>query len=834
MKSEGSNERRLHPTLLCLGDLPALLGWGALGMFAILFHQLCVIPGLLDYSVYGFILLLAGACLLVYLLPAEGGRQYLVFILAALFAYEALSSVRHWSIFGQATAAVLILAVIAAAARLYARLDLCQLAALGLAALVVFAFAPGEQIRAINHFVLSEESPNMYGGEVFTYFPLRVGDFAGEGEMQVVSWGNREELLAERDAGEDEEEIRGEPHILAPETVYPYVFSWKNGGLTRTSVADIPAPALDEAADALTGHYPAFPYYSARSSGKLQPLISPEELTDAALHFARAPATAVDLVQASAAARLAAGGADEADFPDAGIRDVHLTGDRMKCRWDDRDLVLFTDATEIIGPLRLGDDGALVLLGASLQIVQLNDGGEDPQLQVTHELTADEFSDVGLVDPLIADVDGDGSDELLLSSAHTPSRIVKPEQEGGFRLLWIAEQRDETFRFEDVHKNGDGPPEIIAQRQSLVRDVPYRYLTGYHYADGQLHSSWRSMFNMVDVHARDLTGDGSSEVIGLRYGAHRFWVLRPHGIPVTRILWGIAGLLAACLVLFRFRDLPPGRPRWWLVAVCAAVVLIVALVMVFSARLSTYPSAGSVPEVEDAGKQKGDVPDAAEFGPALEEAIGRGRDEGRFWYTGWIASFVGKRQVNSMYDGTVYLPHGYVSNVRVAANPLRLFRWEGEVFIEERERWFEEEVPNGDVDLLGGFARFLTVADEFAPGGQDAVMGMPCTRYEAELSLREWRELLGPGASAASVPAGADENAEVMFGQGSVQVEIWIASGEPLLHKYRTVIRLPLPGAGETKQEILFRFYRYGDPNIEPVDLQKIQGYLHEQRREFD
>lgn len=813
-----------------VGDLPGILAWWALGVFLILFHQLCLIPGLLDYSVYGFVLLLTGGGLLVYLLPAGGRREILTFLLATPYAYEAFNALRHWILPAQAAGVLIIVAVIAVTARLYARLDRRRLAAFALAALLVFALAPGEQIRVLNNFFLLEESPNMYGGEVFTYFPLRVEDFSGDGDLQVLSWGNREEKLAARDAAEEEApDIPDEPHVLAPETVYPYVFTWESG-LTRTPVSDLDASTGDAAEDALTAHYPAFPYYAAQPTGELEPLLSPFQLTEGALHFAGAPAMAYDLVRASAEARMKEGTVDSAHFPEAGFRDIRLSGDEMQCVRDGEELTYPTRATEIVAPIQLGDQTGLVLLGSSLQIVVPEEGEDETGFRMTHELTADDFSDVGLVDPLVADVTGDGGDELLLSSNHTPSRILRPGEDGALELLWMADPADETFRFEDVVDGSNGRPEIIAQRPSLIRDDPSRFLTGYTFADGQLHTEWRSMFNMVDVHSRDLTGDGGREIIGLRYGAHRFWVLRQHGFPLTVVLWVGAALLAAWLLVRRVREVPQGRPRQFLAIIGAAAVVVAACTPFLSAHFATYPSHRAVPEEDGAGG--GELEGAPSFDTALEDAITRSRAEGRFWYSGWIASFVGKRQVNSMYDGTAYLPHGYVSNVRVAGNPLRVFRWEGDSFLEERQKWFEGPTPPGDGELLADFSRLMPAAEEFSPAGEQSVMGIPCIRYDAEFSVLQWRQLLGEGEAGVSVEDGAAASSEALLEQGSVQVEVLIGRDEPLLHEYRTVLRLPLPGAGETRQEAVFRFYRHGDPNIEPVNVPRIRGYLEEQRRE--
>lgn len=233
-------------------------------------------------------------------------------------------------------------------------------------------------------------------------------------------------------------------------------------------------------------------------------------------------------------------------------------------------------------------------------------------------------------------------------------------------------------------------------------------------------------------------------------------------------------------------------------------VLVLVLLLVGAAGCGhVYVSAVPPGEIEAVPEELpgGTRVSTPEFLGLVEDAAARGRQEGRLWYTGWVASFVGKVQINSMYDGIVHIPEGYVANVRIAGNPLRVFRWEGRLFIEERTRWRRVEGvvgPDYDpfVDLPGLFAS----ASEVRLAGQEGVLGLPCHLYEGRLDS-----------------------------DGTAGFRVWIAVETGHLMQYQVNLHFPLGGVGQVRQEIFFRFYRHGDPGIEPLDVDKIERYLEEQ-----
>ncbi len=809
------------PILPCCAVFRGLF-WTLMGIFALAFYHLCLIPGLLDYSLYGFGLLAAGVGGLLLILPAGSRRQPLSFLLAVIFAYEAQSSISFWEFPGRLLGAVIIFAAVLMVARTYGRLNRMQLAALLLASLVILAVGPKSEIRLYSNFALLWESPSLYADDIFPYFPLHTGDLTGDGTTEILTWGNRDETPSPRETDE-QADPPSEPAVLQPEEIYPYMFSWDGTALKRTPQSDMPTDVTRQAERLIHNHYPGFPYYAV-GDGRIDPLTTPEQLAAGVMRFSQAPSTAIQLTAHAIDARGQIP-LDRAKFPEDGYDEIILQDGQLQITTSGETLSTPSDATQIIGPVRTADgDRRLALLGPTLQLVSV-ETQQQMRIETTHVLGDDQVQEAGLLDVLIADVDGDKTDEVLLSSRHDPARILKPLPDGSWQVLWMAQADDAVFRFEEVIDDGHGPAEIIALRPSLVRDDPHRYLTGYHLFDGQLEPVWRSMMNLVDVRGGDVTGDGHAELVGLRWGEHRFWVLQPHGIPITQILWTAAALAAGLGLYFRLRSLSAADRYRLLGAVVALSAAAGILWAVQIMPLHTYQTAESrpparVPAVEEP------YTEAPEFTRLLEDSVLASEEQQKFWYSGWIASYVGKRQINSMYEGTVHLPDGYVSSMRVVGNPLRLFRRNDTTYLEERDNFFRGETAGEIMPPFSELMNLLTESDRFTPLQPEPVMGMPCWTYESTLTLPEWVQMMSHQQYEEWIPDGRVSS--LLLQEGTVHTQIWIGKAEPFIHQYVTTIRMPLPGAGHIKQEVLFRFYRYGDENIQPVDLQRLERYLSE------
>lgn len=227
----------------------------------------------------------------------------------------------------------------------------------------------------------------------------------------------------------------------------------------------------------------------------------------------------------------------------------------------------------------------------------------------------------------------------------------------------------------------------------------------------------------------------------------------------------------------------------------------------------TYPSA-AVPEAAAPAPRETESVPLETFHDIVSRAVTASREEDRFWYTGWIASFVGKRQVNSMFDGTVYAPGGYIANVRVVGNPLRVVRWNGELFIEERDSWRRAGTVAEVFDPFTGFEELFASASDVATAGTEPVLGVPCLVYEGRLDPAVLAD--GPG-----------ERGEQAL-DSDASFRLWIEEERGRIMQFTVDIGMGLPGMGVLGQEVFFRFYRYGDPAIEPIDVGRIERYLRE------
>ncbi len=507
------------------------LKWFALGLFLIIFYHVIIIPGLLDYSVYAFLPFALVLPLLIYLMPMHQRRNWAVFAIGVLLAFHALNTtnvppgVLEWGAFG------LILGVVGGVAFWYGRLNKVQVVALALAALLLVVLAPGEQMRLWGDFYLLAESPRTYDGDIFPYFPLTTLTSPEGDAVWVATWGNADEV-----------EYEDGVEVLKPDSFYPYVYRWDNG-LVRVPPEDLPDTTRVELTRMMASHYPAFPFYRYRSDGgMMMPNALTASLIEKIMDFGGAPKTALTLSTRVMGDRLEQGdGAlDEAVLSHPDFEHAELRPGQLHLQYQGETWRYPTDATAIRGLITLEAGTGLVLQGSALEIVMPSDG----QLRATHRLTAEHMPGLGQADVLIRDVDGNGVDEILLSSTRDPSRILLPRPDGSWEHLWVARDDDLTFRFEDVWDD-DGTPEIVALDKSRVRDHPLRYLSGYELdPQGVLVARWRSLITLVDVRYADFDGDGSPELIGTRYGTHRFWVLKRHGLPVVPALWGIALMMA--------------------------------------------------------------------------------------------------------------------------------------------------------------------------------------------------------------------------------------------------------------------------------------------------
>lgn len=156
-------------------------------------------------------------------------------------------------------------------------------------------------------------------------------------------------------------------------------------------------------------------------------------------------------------------------------------------------------------------------------------------------------------DLLLADINADGQDELLLNTV--PAKILRLQADGNWQTLWTS--GEESFRFEFVEPRDGAKPLIAANSPSLVRDQPARYLTGFTWLEegAELVREWRVFEeNLV----RPFVLQESTWVTQI-YNNHIFYVLRPMTVPVETIL--AAAYLALLLAGYGYQLTQRGRKR---------------------------------------------------------------------------------------------------------------------------------------------------------------------------------------------------------------------------------------------------------------------------------
>lgn len=213
--------------------------------------------------------------------------------------------------------------------------------------------------------------------------------------------------------------------------------------------------------------------------------------------------------------------------------------------YDHQEVKVQTSGVTILGvyqllPKSVESSPSVVLEGNNLiQVVSLPPA--KPKIIATlrgsysHPLTSD---------MVIADVVGNGTDQLLINSV--PAQIVQLLPSGEWQTLWISGR--DSFRFETVYPTAGGNM-IVANSPSLISFSPIRYLGGYIYRDHQLIEKFRVYHgNLVNVQAAHVTSALSTNLLMsvfdhqeiLLYGQSRIpWYGITMGVYVLALVIGI-------------------------------------------------------------------------------------------------------------------------------------------------------------------------------------------------------------------------------------------------------------------------------------------------------
>jgi hypothetical protein len=516
-------------------------------LYLFVLYELLVIPAILDWSVYGIILSLVIAGLLVRSLPADRRRNLTVLGLAFLLSVKALSNLAYLPWLRQAAGTLGIFILFFIISRLLGRVSLRRFLTVFLVALAINSAVNLAEVPLWTEFSVKWRSPVLYRQEgTVDYFPLQAADVNNDGKAEIITQGNPEAVRKER-AGIVAAEEKN--RFLRREDNEYLVFAWNGKTFNRLGKQDYP---MERLVNSLQPDYINFPYYgidwevSPRSlEQKLAPLITREELVEKTMRLGEAPFVALALNLRNLEQRLA--GPAPLNFPSismekpfklkASIMDSKLTG-----TFAGSDFSVPTNATAILGAGRMlgGASAQIAVLGEKLQVFDIRPDGKAKLLS---EITPAEIPDIGTAEALPADVDADGTDELLLNAEQ--AKILKLAKDGQWQVLWAS--RDESFRFEGFAPLGkDGKPQIIALAKSNVRNNLTRYMTGYEFTAAGLEQKWRVFSGMINLQAADVDGDKQNELAGYLYKKHLVLVLEKHRLPVVPALYGLTAGLIIC------------------------------------------------------------------------------------------------------------------------------------------------------------------------------------------------------------------------------------------------------------------------------------------------
>ncbi|MBO8170317.1 MAG: hypothetical protein H0Z33_00320 [Bacillaceae bacterium] len=287
----------------------------------------------------------------------------------------------------------------------------------------------------------------------------------------------------------------------------------------------------------------------------------------------------------------------------------------------------------------------------------------------------------------------------------------------------------------------------------------------------------------------------------------------------------------------------------------------------------TYPSGEKVFQPTESPDTR-PAEDASQMLSIAVETMEHADVAQKFWYSGWVASHIQKRQVNSMFDGVVVRPHGYLVNARVNANPYRYYKWDDHYYLyTEKSGWVKLEKEEVPMDPLAGFEWWQPFADRAVRLPDEPILSKNCRVYQIEANGQEWVELsANPLFEEIRSRVQETDGMEHILQNTTVkmtlwigdesytreQVEDWAAKNDVdtdnqeeldqwiernrliwneaeqvykhhLIYQYETWINMPVPSAGYMDQQTFFRFYKFDDPGIKMKSPAEMEAYLDDE-----
>ncbi|MFI8710913.1 hypothetical protein [Brevibacillus brevis] len=532
-----------------------MISWALYAIALFLIYHLLVKPAFLDLTWIALLIFLPLLAFCYFVVHPSDRRQVLVFTIGFLLLDRALTRVDV-----KTTAALLIggaiaVIVIALLVKWYGRLNWRAVGSLVLIALLANVTFNRDTLTALSHFTVTYESDRLYNGDWVDYFPITLQDVNGDGKMEIITYGNAEELplpeKIEKPETEEEKKAMAEKlrHLQA-EPVSLYVLTWKDGQMVRMPNDQIPAETMEIIKEKLPTDYPGFPYYTMKD-GQLVPNVQRQPYAEGMMQIGTAPYRAFMLDMENIANQLAdnAGSIDVRQTLGSKYTDLHIKDGMLTGNYDGKPFGGTTKATKLMTTMMLpeGREG-IVVMGEHLSVLSVEPDGT---LTESYTLTRKQ-AELATGEFIPADIDNDKVDELLV--AGKPSYILKPKADGTWEILWASGDHDKSFRFSNFATIGNNAkPEIVAKAKSWVSTTDTRYLSGYDYTPEGLKQNWRIYMPLINVQIGDIDGDKENEIVANMYNTHRILVFKQHNIPVFGLTIALFVGLLGYGVVRRFR-----------------------------------------------------------------------------------------------------------------------------------------------------------------------------------------------------------------------------------------------------------------------------------------
>lgn len=487
-------------------------------LYVFIFYELAVIPAILEWSVYGVLLVLGLAGLLILSIPATKRLSTTVLGITFLLIVRALDNISSYTPVREVFAGLFIFILLLIVGKILGRFSVRSYLVTFLVAVILTSSIDLSQARLWTEFFVKWESPALYKRyATVDYFPVKLVDVDGDGVQEIITQQNL--IEAEREKLQVIE--RGVKYeILTDEKSYFAVYKWNGANFKQLTPDQYDISKLKQN---LPVDYLGYPFYKTvnrENDGYVEqifhPLAGKSELVENSVNFAAFPFRLLKLSQNSLESKLENQAQLGQSAPSLSVGK---------------------------GNLLPGSPTETVKIDHVLTVSEEEDG-KKPIATIDETM----ISDIGTSEIIIGDVDHDKTDELLLTSE--TSRILKLNQNGKWEILWTSidkldeKARFQKFRFEDFAPLGRNKnSQIIALSKSYVRNNPTRYMTGYVYKDGALHQQWRVFSGLINLRAGDIDGDGENELIGYMYRAQRLFVLEKHDLPVVTAIYVVTGII---------------------------------------------------------------------------------------------------------------------------------------------------------------------------------------------------------------------------------------------------------------------------------------------------